>query len=74
MRLIKARASIFVGSRTHGPDDPPFEVDDRRARMLVDRGLADFFTPIAEGEGEEDVRQATNPAPSGARKAVLRRA
>jgi hypothetical protein len=71
MRMIKAKTGIFLGSRTHGPDDPPFEVDDRRARFFVDNGAADYFTAVDEGAA---IVRAVDPGPAKAHRAVAKRA
>jgi hypothetical protein len=70
MRLVKARLNLFIGARTHGPADPPFAVDGRKAEDLVRRGLADYHVAVDPDEGE--VRTAELPGPARARKAVAR--
>jgi hypothetical protein len=72
MRLIKIKSKhgVLIGNRVYTDADPPFEVEDGKAKGLIALGLAEGCLPPVEGP---IVEHAVNPAPARAEKAVFRR-
>jgi hypothetical protein len=69
MRLIRAIKPFFQGAHSHQPDDPPFELEESRARDLVKAGIAEFVVDL----GFVPIQMTTAPAPAAAEQAVGRR-